>query len=608
MKYTGLNPTDVNRVASGSLGVFVESTQVGTFGTNSLVISGSTVLSGSLINIGPQTNQGNLVVSGSTVLSGSVESIGSYTQTGLVNILGNTTITGSTILSSSLNVIGTETVTGILNTAGTLLVSGSTILSSSLQVIGSETITGSLNVSGSTQIIGALNTIGEFLVTGSAIISSSLAVIGQQSVQGVLQSIGSFFATGSAIISSSLSVIGTSIVRGTSIVSGSSIITGSLTLQGPAVITGSQYTTGTTDVTTIQGSTSDGTLLNILGTSGQLFSVTDGLSGSLFSVNTISGLPVLEAFSDFSFVAGQYGVNNLFVKDSKVGILTGTPQATLDVSGSAIIRGNTRITGSTVITGSLTIPQNGDSNLLNIGGTTAAPTLLVGTNQKVNIGTTSSVSTLNVAGTTNVLTVQGTTIEGNMFDVYGPSGQLFSVVDGLSGSLFSVNTISGVPVMEVFSNNTVNIGQYSNPPIVVSGPDILLSGSTILTGHNLTVNSGSIIINKSGSGALDPLFDVEGAQGQLFSVIDSFSGSLMSVNDISGFPILDVRSDDTITMGTFGSNALVVSQSNVIIGVTASAAPIYTGRDGEIKFGVSGSSYFMFVYLAGKWRSGSLSA
>jgi len=377
-------------------------------------------------------------------------------------------------------------------------------------------------------------------------------------------------------------------------------ITNSAGVSSSFTVTGSEYISGSTDVSTIQGSTVDGTLFNVLGTSGQLFTVTDGLSGSLFSVNTISGLPVIEAFSDFSFVAGQYGVNNLFVKDGKVGIMTGTPTATLDVVG------NTRITGSTVITGSLTIPQEGETNLLTVGGTTTAPTLLVGTNQKINIGTTSSVSTVNIAGTTNVLTVEGTTVEGNMFDVYGPSGQLFSVVDGLSGSLFSVNTISGVPVMEVFSDNVVNIGQYSNPPLVVTGSEVRISGSTTVTNANLNVTSGSLIINKSGSGASDPLFDVEGAQGQLFSVIDSFSGSLMSVNDISGFPILEVFSDDKVVMGTYGSNALVVSGSSVIIGATGSAAPTITGSEGQTQFVVSGGNAFIYVWLAGRWRSGSL--
>ena len=372
-------------------------------------------------------------------------------------------------------------------------------------------------------------------------------------------------------------------------------------VSGSLTVTGSQYTSGSSDVNTIQGSTAGGTLLNVLGTSGQLFTVTDGLSGSLFSVNTISGLPVLEAFSDFSFVAGTYGVNNLYVGNSRVGIMTGTPSATLDVIG------NTRITGSTVITGSVSIPAVGDSSLLTVGSVGSPYLLVTGSTGRVSVNTTSSVSSLNVGGTTNVLTVQGTTVDGNMFDVYGPAGQLFSVADGLSGSLFSVNTISGVPVMEAFSDNTIRLGQYSNPPLIITGATASVSGSLNVNSGNINVTSGSVSIFRSGSTSTsDALFDVEGAQGQLFSVIDTFSGSLMSVNDISGFPILDVRSDDTITMGTFGSNALVVSGSAVIIGVTASAAPTVTGSNGQIQFAVVGGAALIYVWLGGRWRSGSL--
>jgi hypothetical protein len=585
MKYTGLNPTDVNRVASGSLGVFVESTQVGTFGTDSLVISGSTLLSGSLINIGPQTNQGNLTVTGSTILSSSLSVIGTETVTGTSNTVGTLLVTGSATISSSINVIGTESI------LGALLVTGSTTLSGSLSnigpigqtgtltvagntvITGSTTVSSSLNVIGTQTVNGLLNTIGSFITTGSAIISSSLSVIGTGAVTGVLQSIGSFFATGSAIISSSLSVIGQSTVVGTSTISGSSLITGSLTVQGPAVITGSalitgsaniqgntgingtlsvtgsEYTSGSTDVTTIQGSTAGGNIFNVLGTSGQLFSVTDGLSGSLFSVNTISGLPLMEIFSDETINIGRFGVSPL----KTVGALA-------------------QVTGS--LTGS-------------VSGQAIGPFV--------------------ATGSSNVLSVQGTGLEATIFDVNGPSGQLFSVVDGLSGSLFSVNTISGVPVMEAFSDNTIRLGQYSNPPLIITGATASVSGSLNVNSGNINVTSGSVSIFRSGSASpSDALFDVEGAQGQLFSVIDSFSGSLMSVNDISGFPILDVRSDDTITMGTFGSNALVVSGSAVIIGVTASAAPTVTGSNGQIQFAVVGGNAFIYAWLGGRWRSGSL--
>ena len=325
-------------------------------------------------------------------------------------------------------------------------------------------------------------------------------------------------------------------------------------VSGSLTITGSQYTSGSSDVTTVQGSTAGGTLLNILGTSGQLFTVTDGLSGSLFSVNTISGLPLMEVFSDETVNIGKYG----FIP--------------LRTSGSVAI-----VSGS--MTGSLT----GTATLTTVFGPTVA------------------------SGSSNVLSVQGTGLEATIFDVNGPSGQLFSVVDGLSGSLFSVNTISGIPVMEVFSDNTIRMGQYSSPVLTVGTSSVTVAGASATSPATLLISTGSLVITRSGSASpTDALFDVEGAQGQLFSVIDSFSGSLMSVNDISGFPILDVRSDDTITMGTFGSNALKVSGSSVIIGVTASAAPTVTGSDGQVQFAVVGGNAFIYAWLGGRWRSGSL--
>ena len=66
-----------------------------------------------------------------------------------------------------------------------------------------------------------------------------------------------------------------------------------------------------------------------------------------------------------------------------------------------------------------------------------------------------------------------------------------------------------------------------------------------------------------GSGSL--VFDVQGSQGQLFSVTDSLSGSLFSVNDISGLPILEVFSDDRLVAGSYGTNAFVVSGTTTTV-------------------------------------------
>jgi hypothetical protein len=78
--------------------------------------------------------------------------------------------------------------------------------------------------------------------------------------------------------------------------------------------------------------------------------------------------------------------------------------------------------------------------------------------------------------------------------------------------------------------------------------------------NEFKVKKGLIV---TGSGST--IFDVQGSQGQLFSVTDSLVGELFSVNDISGIPIFTVSSDDTINMGTYGSEAIKINGSSTII-------------------------------------------
>jgi hypothetical protein len=86
------------------------------------------------------------------------------------------------------------------------------------------------------------------------------------------------------------------------------------------------------------------------GNSGSLFGITDSLSGSLMSVNDISGLPILEVFSDDRVVMGTFNRNTLVVTGSRIGIDKAVPTADLDISGSVFITGSLSITGSTGLT------------------------------------------------------------------------------------------------------------------------------------------------------------------------------------------------------------------------------------------------------------------
>lgn len=84
------------------------------------------------------------------------------------------------------------------------------------------------------------------------------------------------------------------------------------------------------------------------GANGRLFSVTDNLSGSLFSVNDIAGLPIIEAFDDNTVVMGAFNRNDFILSGNSLGLggLPNTGNTKLYVSGNVTISGNLNAAGN----------------------------------------------------------------------------------------------------------------------------------------------------------------------------------------------------------------------------------------------------------------------
>jgi hypothetical protein len=93
------------------------------------------------------------------------------------------------------------------------------------------------------------------------------------------------------------------------------------------------------------------------------------------------------------------------------------------------------------------------------------------TGSQVGIGLTSTSAKLHVKAPTGST---GSTV----FKVDGNSGELFSITDSLVGSLFSVNDISGLPVLEVFSDNTTLIGDYQAQSLYTTKRTSVTASST----------------------------------------------------------------------------------------------------------------------------------
>ena len=94
-----------------------------------------------------------------------------------------------------------------------------------------------------------------------------------------------------------------------------------------------------------------------------------------------------------------------------------------------------------------------------------------------------------------------------------------------------------------------------------------------VTGEARISGSGQNILTIIGSGDTNPLFTIQGSSGELFSVTDSLVGSLFSVNDISGLPILEVFDDDTVHMGNYQAPSL---NTTVLLNPSTGLSTVYS--------------------------------
>jgi hypothetical protein len=172
-------------------------------------------------------------------------------------------------------------------------------------------------------------------------------------------------------------------------------------------------------------------------------------------------------------------------------------------------------------------------------------------NNRVGINNENPQFTLDVAGETrlsgsgqNILTVIGSGDTQPLFTVQGSSGELFTITDSLVGSLFSVNDISGSPILEVFDDDTIHMGNYQAPSLNTT---VLLNPGTGLSDvYSIPVSAYTgaffdyTVLNSTGARA-----------GNIMSI---FSGSTVEFSETTTNDI-GSTSDVTFTMSNDGSNA-----------------------------------------------------
>jgi hypothetical protein len=75
------------------------------------------------------------------------------------------------------------------------------------------------------------------------------------------------------------------------------------------------------------------------------------------------------------------------------------------------------------------------------------------------------------------LYVRGITDNSEVLAVDGVNGRLFTVTDSVLDTIYSVNTIAGLPILEILANSTVKIGKYGSNSITINATGASLNST-----------------------------------------------------------------------------------------------------------------------------------
>jgi hypothetical protein len=338
-------------------------------------------------------------------------------------------------------------------------------------------------------------------------------------------------------------------------------------------------------------------------TSGQTRMLISGSTGNV-GINTTNPRAKLEikATDNLSTtkslsVRNSADTKNLFSIGNNGGIEMTHP--TFSGTNAINITGDNVITYSSANIGSYMVV--GAGNVINFGGQ------LIQTNGGAILGTVRTgtpyilnLNQLQTGITGGSATFQGVLVNPTINFTGTYSGDVIgynynpTVTSIANGRHIAMQIVRGDIFLNTVSGNT-GIGTTSpRQKLDVSGNTIISSGLTAQTAVFSSSSQSVLTVIGSGNSTTSPLFSVQGSSGELFSVTDSLTGSLFSVNDISGLPIVEVFSDNTTLMGSYLAPSLntttrtsLTAGTNTVYSIPTSA---YTGAFFEYTLISTGST------------------
>ena len=166
---------------------------------------------------------------------------------------------------------------------------------------------------------------------------------------------------------------------------------------------------------------------------------------------------------------------------------------------------------------------------------------------------------------------------GGTLSFDGSAGQLFSLTNSMSGTIFSANDVSGIPSLEILDTGLVKIAQYSGNVLLGTSTDTGLAklqivGSVSLTGSILHSPTGRSIYGPNPTWSSYLYLGGDGVNGI------TRTASIASIVTTNGNVHIDSGSDKSIYLNYYSGTGGILFGNGTSAGVTAtlSAAGIFT--------------------------------
>lgn len=218
-------------------------------------------------------------------------------------------------------------------------------------------------------------------------------------------------------------------------------------------------------------------------------------------------------------------------------------------------------------------------------------------------------------------TIQLTMLDDDYISFSGNSGQLFSISDDLTGTIFSVNDISGVPSIEVDADGTVRVAEFDGNVLIGTDIDdgtskLQVSGNIAVTGtvdgRDVSVDGAKLdgieanaTADMTASEILSSLLTVDGASSGLDAdLLDGQHGSYyLNAGNMSVGTLPDARLSSNVALknatNTFTVNQNIITADSSEIRLRLSNSAVPSGIDFLIN---TSGSWGFYDRGANAWR------